>query len=36
MFDYTKAALNKILSDFRKIANGIKITTQLLSIARRL
>lgn len=33
MFDYTKAALNKILSDFRKIANGIKITTQLLSIA---
>ncbi len=33
MFDYTKAALSKIISDFRKIANGIKITTQLLSIA---
>ena len=33
MFDYTKAALSKIISDFRKIANGIKILTQLLSIA---
>lgn len=32
MFDYTRAALTKILNDFRKIANGIKITTQLLSI----
>ena len=32
MLDYTKAAFNKIIGDFRKIANGIKITTQLLSI----
>lgn len=32
MLDYTKAAFSKIISDFRKISNGIKITTQLLSI----
>ena len=32
MLDYTKAAFGKILGDFKKIFNGIKITTQALSI----
>ena len=32
MLDYTKAAFVKILGDFKKIFNGIKITTQALSI----
>ncbi len=32
MLDYTKAAFSKIINDFRKIFNGIKIATQLLSI----
>ena len=32
MFDYTKAALGKIIGDFKKIFSGIKIATQLLSI----
>ncbi len=32
MFDYTKAALGKIIGDFKKIFNGIKIAMQLLSI----
>ncbi len=33
MFDYTKAALSKIISDFKRISNGIKIITQVFSIA---
>ena len=32
MLDYTKAAFGKILGDLKKIFNGIKITTQALSI----
>ena len=32
MLDYTKAAFGKIIGDFKKIFNGIKISTQILSI----
>lgn len=32
MLEYTKAAFSKIINDFKKIFNGIKITTQALSI----
>ncbi|MBQ7323994.1 MAG: hypothetical protein IJW96_05460 [Clostridia bacterium] len=33
MFDYTKAALNKIVNDFQKLGVGLHLATQTLTIA---